>query len=282
MRQRVLSVAAFGLALSAFTSIASATAVIGFDAAYTAPGQWYQSDVRTGGSASVVSLVGAGGNLESNQPLPTGAARLTTDSTNAAKAEVAVADSYGKAGDILRSLELQYDFYRSNTAGQNTAAAPSLKLTFFRSSGCTTSDCFVTLVYEPYWQTGAAVDPVSNQWTHASIDFDTGLFWQNGGFGQANSAGGPPLNTLQGWASAFNADFAGADLLAVGMGVGTYNPGQDDYFDNVRIAHTFGNGYSAAYDFEPAAPVVVPEPSSIALAGLAIFALASSRRRKAS
>ena len=280
MSHRVLGFAIFGLAFATLTPIANATAVIGFDAAYTAAGQWYQSDVRPGGSAAVVSLVGAGGNLESNQPLPSGAARLTTDNTNAAKAEVAVADAYGKAGNILRSLELQYDFYRSNAAGQNTAAAPALKLTFYKSSACI-GDCFVTLVYEPYWQSGSSADPTANQWTHASIDFDTGLFWQNGGFGQTNSAGGPPLKTLQDWSLAFNADFAGADLISVGMGVGTFNPGQNDYFDNVQISHSFGTGYSANYDFGPAAPAVVPEPSAIALAGLAILALAGSRRHKA-
>jgi hypothetical protein len=49
---------------------------------------WYLNDVRTGGSATIQDLTGMGGNLETNQPLPTGAARLTTDATNAAKAEV--------------------------------------------------------------------------------------------------------------------------------------------------------------------------------------------------
>lgn len=255
-------------------SPAQATAVSAFDTAYTANGQWFTSDVRAGGSASIVSLIGAGGNLENNQPLPTGAALLTTDSTNNAKAEVSVSDAYGLAGAILSSLSLSYDYYRSNLPGTNTAAAPSLKLTF--SNPGAAGDGFVTLVYEPYWQTGAAVDPTSDQWTNVSIDHDTGLFWQNGGFGQASSAGGPPLNTLDGWLSTFNADFADASLLAVSMGVGTYNPGQIGYFDNVLISR---DGYSAAYDFELASSAV-PEPASLLLVGLGLVGLVGVRRKR--
>jgi hypothetical protein len=49
---------------------------------------WSKTDVRPGGTADIVDLTGTGGNLENNQPLPDGALKLTTDATNAAKAEV--------------------------------------------------------------------------------------------------------------------------------------------------------------------------------------------------
>ena len=229
------------------------------------PGEWRVSDVRTGttstSTASIVDLTGVGGNLETNQPLPTGAAKLTTDATNPSMAEVGVADDYGLAGQIISNLTLAYDYYKAAGSPSN-APAPSLKLSFFNPAAA--GDNFVSLIYEPYWNNGGAA--VTGAWTNVAISATSGLFWQNGGFGQANSAGGPPLNTLSGWLSTFDAGFANATLVDLRVGIGTFNPSETVYFDNVKINN--GAGINRTYDFEAAAPVPLP---AAAWAGFALI-----------
>ena len=88
-----------------------------------------------------------------------------------------------------------------------------------------------------------------DMWTEVNIDQDSGLFWWTGGFGQGNSAGGPLLETLEGWASVFSSDFADANLILVSIGVGSFNQGQIGYFDDVTIV---GTEADAHYNFEPA------------------------------
>ena len=95
------------------------------------------------------------------------------------------------------------------------------------------------LVYEPTWNQpgseGASVIVPADDWATVSITPDSGLFSQTGGFGQTNSAGGPPLKTLLDWSTTFDSQFLNAELVTVSVGVGTYNQGQTGYFDDVTI-----------------------------------------------
>lgn len=228
------------------------------DSLFPAAKVWYENDVRTGGTASIADLTGTGGNLETNQPLPIGAALITTDFTNDAKAEVGVPDDYGIPNDIFSTLNLSYSYFKAANATQNSSAAPALKLTF--SGGFICSDCNGTLVYEPYWNGSNApsgADPTQDQWITATIDENSGYFWSTGMFGSINSGGGPPNKTLAEWKDTLDAAFRTSTLILVSVGVGSYNQGQIGYFDDVSIAHST---YNESYDFEPPAP---PAPSIV-------------------
>lgn len=227
-------------------------------ASNTTSGVWYENDVRIGGTASIAELTGIGGDLENNQPLPNGAAKITTDFTNAAKAEVGVANNFGMPSVMFSTISITYSYHKATNAGQNPAAAPSLKLEFFNPVCDETigGDCFATLVYEPTWNgpTSTSSTPVSSNppvdtWTTVNINQNSGLFWTTGGFGAPNTAGGPPIKTLGQWLSALTPDFGDAFLTKVSIGVGSFNQGQIGYFDDVRIS---GTNADATYDFDPA------------------------------
>lgn len=277
MKKSILS-----LLVGAGSASAATITVSQFDTNVAVPvtDAWYLADVRPGGSASIQDLTGVGGNLQNNQPLPNGAAHLTTDATDAAKAEVSTWADFGSASRVLNSINLSYDFYK--TSGPETNAAPSLKLTLYSSTG--TGDNYGSLVYEPYWNPFGGGVP-TDAWTAVAIDQNTGSgsdasggWWWNGGFEIGSGAGGPPLRSLAEWAAAFAAadpnDFGTAQVIGLSVGVGTYNQSQNDYFDNVSIKT--GN-IDKTYDFEGRN---VPDGgSTMILLGSALTGIAFARRK---
>lgn len=279
---------AFALLLTHLTSLHAQTPVNEFaPSSNTTPGIWFENDIRLAGTAVIVDLTGSAGNLETSQPFPPGAAQLTTTFDNGDKAEVGILNDFGSPDAIFPSLSLSYDFFKATNPGQNLSAAPALKLTFFNAAcddPVSAGDCFGTLVYEPTWNgpTSSSATPVSSLvttdvWTEVNIDQSNGLFWWTGGFGQPNSAGGPPINLLSDWLSLFSSDFGDSTLIQVSIGVGTFNQGQIGYFDDVQISHAFGGGIDEQFDFGalPALPAATPVPtlSNMGQAGLLIILL---------
>ena len=264
--QKIYFVGSLVLLVAMAVPVGADTIVSGFDPAYTADGVWFENDMRDAGTATIEDLTGLGGDLENNQPLPVGAALLTTGLANNDKADVAVVNFYGFASSVLNTIDLGYSYYKETVAGGNTFAAPSMKLAIVTQGG--TGDNFGQLIYEPYTQN--CCGPVgTDAWTAVSIGPNTGAgndasggWWWTGGYEIPSSAGGPPYRSLAEWGAAFaaadSADFANAVVFQVAMGVGTFNQGQRGYFDEVTIANTLAD---ACYDFEPDPPVSVEEES---------------------
>lgn len=214
------------------------------------PGVWFQNDVRIGGTAAIVDLTGL--SAETGAPLPSGAAFLTTDSTNAAKAEVGVANNFGVVSTFGNGFAISYSWFKDSNGGLTPEPAPSLKLAIFNPTCVASSgDCYGELIYEPYVQAYPSyVNPTPDTWTTSNIDLNNGKFWWSGGFNVATSSAGPPYRTLQEWIATLgtaSSDFSGALLVRASVGVGSYNPNQKGYFDAVTIS---GTSADASYDFE--------------------------------
>ena len=263
-----------GLALATTLGVASLDAQV-VDAiapsTNTTPDVWYESNTTgTGGAVSIVDLTGLGGNLELSQPLPGSAAVLSTTTDNNDRAHLGIFDAYGTPDDIFSTLSLSYSYHKASNGTQNLAAAPALKLTFFNTicdDPASAGDCFGLLVFEPTWNQpgfeGSSVSPPLDTWQTFNIDENTGLFWWTGGFGQPNTAGGPPLKTLAQWRTAMSSDFGDSMLAQIEIGVGSFNQNQLGYVDDVKISHSFGGGYNRSFDFNlPPSPFdqdVTPE-----------------------
>ena len=268
-----------GAACAFSASVGSAAVVTQILPATPTPavGSWYQSGVQGGATIGIVDLTGAGGNLESAQPLPTGAGKITTPNDNSARAEAYTYADFGDAASFLGNVQLAYNYYKTANP-LNVSAAPALKLIVNSTSG--TGDNYGTLVYEPYWN---GPTPTADAWQAVSINSSTGSggdgnggWWWSGGFEIGSGAGGPPLRSLTEWVAAFQTsdptDFATARVVALGIGEGTYNPGEVSYFDGISYT-ALGGGQT--WDFQ-----AVPEPTTVALAGLAGLGLLSAARRR--
>jgi hypothetical protein len=189
---------------------------------------------------------------------------MSTQFDNSDKVTVAYEEDFGQPLNEFATLNLQYSVYTAS--GGNPTATAALKLTLYNPvcvDATCVSDCrcFGVLVFEPYWNqpgfAGVSRIPPKDVWETYTIDGNNGVFWWSGGFGRPNGAGGAPFRTLNQWRADLNmnSDFAGASIVNVEMGVGTYNQGVDAFFDDVRIANP-NTGLDLRFDFE--SPMIFP------------------------
>jgi len=186
---------------------------------------WHSVDTRPGGAVEFTNEYGAPAGLG------TGSLELTTDATNEAKADYWTEEV---AGTPLSAVtDLSYWTYQAPTPQPPVAAASYQVAVDLNGSA---EGGFTNLVYEPYWN-GAIVPATWQQW-----DVDSGLFWSSrtvtaGTCAVVSGAGGPPFYTLAG----LQATCPDAVVLAIGVNVGTYNPGYTVATDGVQFNETVYN-----------------------------------------
>lgn len=200
---------------------------------------WDQTDNRGAGTVSWTDSFAAPSGLGS------AALELTTGADNADKAFIATGAVNGST--LAGVSGLSYWTFRN--AGPSYGAA-SLQLMISTGTSCTDGSAnWTTLVYEPYWNTSAGAGvagTVPSAWTQWQITPTSGVFWSSKstcGGSLVAGAGGPPFYTL----SQVQAAYPSATLMALGVNVGTYNPGYDVAVDGVSIN-------DVSYDFELAPP----------------------------
>jgi hypothetical protein len=189
---------------------------------------WQSVDTRPGGTVSFTTEYGAPAGLGS------GALKLTTDATTAAKADYWTEDVEGTA--LAGVTDLAYWTYQAATP-QPPVAAPSYQVAVDLNGAA--DGGFTNLVFEPYWNVtqGPIVPGVWQDW-----DVDAGQLWSSrtvtaGTCAVVSGAGGPPFYTLAG----LQATCPDAVVLAIGVNVGSFNPGYTVATDGVQFNETVSN-----------------------------------------
>jgi hypothetical protein len=181
---------------------------------------WTTADTRPGGAVNYVG--------DPTSPYPSGALQLTTDNTNAAKAQYL----HSASGSLSDVTELSYS--TKQVSGPPTAD-PSYQLAIDVNGAAPGG--FTNLVYEPYWN-GVVTPGVWQNW-----DVGAGQFWSSSTVSDGQTcnlvsgAGGPPFYTLE----QLKVTCPDAVVVGFGVNVGTYNPNYVVETDGVNFNGTTYN-----------------------------------------
>jgi hypothetical protein len=190
---------------------------------------WSTADTNSGGDVNFV--------VDPTAPAGKGALQLTTDNTNAAKAQ------YMHNASVPLSSVSSLSYYTKQNSASSPTGDPSYQLPVLLNANDPAS--FTTLVFEPYWNpTEGPV--VAHTWQ--SWDAYSGQWWSSKSYTDPNApgcsvtagAGGPPFYNL----TALNQACSNAAVIGFGVNVGTYNPSYDVETDLFNFNGT-------VYDFEP-------------------------------
>lgn len=281
MKKILRALAAAGLAAGACVSQASTVVVYPGDVA-NAPvlNQWYLTnfrDVSTGFTSNTTAAVTGTQARNGN-----GSVQMSlTNGTG--KADYAYSWGF-VAGRTLGSLNtLSYDWYRSGSSTNPAGQQPAFRLLYDADGNAATTADQGYLIWEQIYNglNGANNGNVpTNQWV--SSDLMGGDFWQRQ-FSPGNTVENFDTD-LQEWIAGAQpsavADILSGNtaILGIEFGIGSgWNGAFEGFVDNVSFR--FGTAEVSNFNFE-LRQNNVPEPGGVALAGLALFALLATRRRR--
>jgi hypothetical protein len=226
MKRFVTAAFVAGVIATPFAQLATETLVV----TTTNTRGWTTADTRTGGAVGYV--------LDGTAPGGTGALRLTTDATNAAKAQ------YMHETSTLLADVTDLGYHSKQNSAGFSGGAPSYQLAV---NLCGPDSGFTTFVFEPY-ENGTVTPAAWQSW-----DVDAGQMWSSrtvscGASTVTAGAGGAPFYTLAGLQAAFPA----AEVMAFGVNIGSFNPSYDVDADLVQFNETI-------YDFEVFSSPTDPE-----------------------
>jgi hypothetical protein len=220
-----ISTVLFGILFTFTPAFAASTVVV-----YPGNTQgWTTGDTRTGGTVDFVN--------DATSPYPTGALQLTTDATNAAKAQYV-----HTAANVPLSSVTDLSYYTKQVSGP-AVADPSYQIAVYLNG---TAESYTNLVYEPYWN-GTVTPSVWQNWNVAQGQYWSSKTFTDGTCSVTNGAGGPPFYTL----AQLQTMCPDAVVVGFGVNVGTYNPNYVVETDGVNFNGT-------VYDFEASAPLIGP------------------------
>jgi hypothetical protein len=233
------------------------------------------NDTYTGPQAGSIGQMVTG---PGTPPLGTGSAELSTTAGGGGGGVGITTGAFD--GTLLSSItSLSYDAYSAVNNGQQF---PYLALNVNLNDGSGNQD---TLFFEPPYQTPAAGGPgvanqgptVMNEWQPWNAEI--GSFWDNNNV--LGSGGYNEVGTLATFETAYplatiadsTAPYSFIDGVTLQVGFGSDGDTFTGYVDDVTIGTASG---STTYDFEPSP---VPEPTTLALAGLGGLLMLRPRKK---